>query len=66
MEIGGAKSRGNTGKILPPCSCRRYQDGGNLFCTCENSLSPTIEKKAFPKKSKWDFTLNEKTCLVFV
>ena len=59
VEIGGAKSRGNTGKVLPPCSCVSYQDGGNLLCTCENSLRPTIQKKAFPKKSKCSNNLND-------
>ena len=51
MEIDGASSRGNTGKILPPCTCITFANGGNILCQCDNALRPVIQKKAFPRKS---------------
>ena len=50
VEISASQARGTAGKILPPCTCTKYADGGDVLCKCENSLRPTIQKKAFAKK----------------
>ena len=49
VEIGGC-ALGNTGKPLPPCSCPPFEESGKAVCECLNSLRPTMNKKAYPKK----------------
>ena len=63
VEIDGAGSKGKCGKVLPPCSCLNFEDGGDVVCKCDNGLRPVIEKKAFPKKGRYILILSIKRFL---